>query len=81
MENKAFEHGKIVIETNEAYTSKTVSWTGEIVNNLGGAKVIRSKKTGLQMDRDLNGDRGILLRALVDTPSLDQVSCALVSNC
>jgi putative transposase len=74
---KAFEHGKIVIETNEAYTSKTVSWTGEIVNNLGGAKVIRSKETGLQMDRDLNGARGILLRALVDTPSLNLVKCSI----
>jgi len=32
---------------------KTVGWTGEIVNN--GAKMIKSKSTGLDMDRDLNG--------------------------
>ncbi len=81
LENKAFEHGKIVIETNEAYTSKTVSWTGEIVKNLGGAKIIKSQQTGLSMDRDLNGARGILLRALVDAPSLNLVKCALVNNC
>jgi putative transposase len=81
LENKAFEHGKIVIETNEAYTSKTVSWTGELVKNLGGAKIIKSQQTGLSMDRDLNGARGILLRALVDAPSLNLVKCALVSDC
>jgi putative transposase len=80
IENKAFEHGKRVIEVNEAYTSKTVSWTGEMVKNLGGAKVIKSKQTGLERDRDLNGARGILLRALVDAPSLELIKCALASS-
>ena len=47
-----------------------MSWTGEIVKNLGGAKTIKSAATGLTMDRDLNGARGIFLRALVDTPWL-----------
>ena len=61
---------KLVIDGNEAYTSKTVSWTGEIVQNLGGARIIKSAATGLKMDRDLNGARGIFLRALVDTPLL-----------
>jgi putative transposase len=65
---KAGENSKIVIDCNEAYRSKTVSWTGEIVQNLGGARPIKSADTGLRMDRDLNGDRGIFLRALVDTP-------------
>ncbi len=51
-------------------TLKTVSWTGEIVKNLGGARVIKSALTGLKMNRDLNGARGIFLRALVDTPWL-----------
>ena len=59
-----------MIDCNEAYTSKTVSWTGEIINNLGGAKIIKSNSTQLKMDRDLNGARGIFLRALVDTPWL-----------
>jgi transposase len=59
-----------VIEVNEAYTSKTVSWTGEIVKNLGGRKWIKSPGTGELMDRDINGARGIMLRALVDLPSL-----------
>jgi putative transposase len=64
---KAWENHKVVIDCNEAYTSKTVSWTGEIINNLGGAKIIKSNSTQLKMDRDLNGARGIFLRALVDT--------------
>ncbi|HEY9705710.1 MAG TPA: transposase, partial [Allocoleopsis sp.] len=70
LEWKAWETGKIALTNiNEAYTSKTVSWTGEIVN-IGGLKTIKSKIDGNQMDRDLNGARGIFLRALVDTPLL-----------
>jgi putative transposase len=62
--------GKILLsDINEAYTSKTVSWTGEVVK-IGGAKVIKSRIDGRVMDRDLNGARGIFLRALVDTPWL-----------
>ena len=70
IKHKAFEFGKVVLDVNEAYTSKTVSWTGEVIRNLGGRKVVKSRKTGLVMDRDYNGARGIFLRALVDTPNL-----------
>jgi putative transposase len=70
LKHKAFETGKTVLEVNEAYTSKTVSWNGEIIHNLGGAKVIKSSD-GQTMNRDLNGARGIFLRALVDTPWLN----------
>nr|WP_272819471.1 transposase [Scytonema hofmannii] len=69
IKHKAFEHNKVVLDVNEAYTSKTVSWTGEIVK-IGGSKIIKSPSTGKTMDRDLNGARGIFLRALVDTPWL-----------
>jgi putative transposase len=70
LEWKAWEMGKIVLsDINEAYTSKTVSWTGEVVK-IGGARVIKSKIDGRVMDRDLNGARGIFLRALGDTPWL-----------
>jgi putative transposase len=68
--HKALEHNKVVLDVNEAYTSKTVSWSGEIVKNLGGSKTIKSLSTGETMDRDLNGARGIFLRAMVDTPWL-----------
>ena len=70
IKHKASEFHKIVIDVNEAYTSKTVSWTGEIINNLGGSKIIKSRLDGRIMNRDLNGARGIYLRALVDTPWL-----------
>ena len=70
LKHKAFEAGKMVFDVNEAYTSKTVSWTGEVVKGLGGAKIIRSRIDGQVMDRDLNGARGIFLRALGDTPKL-----------
>lgn len=85
LKHKAFECGKLVIDVCEAYTSKTVSWTGELVPNLGGAKVIRSKIDGRAMERDLNGARGIFLRAVVDTPLLrDNLSehfVAIGSDC
>jgi putative transposase len=68
---KAWEKSKLVIDCNEAYTSKTVSWTGEVINNLGGRSIIKSNQTGMSMNRDLNGVRGIFLRALVDTPCLN----------
>jgi len=70
LEWKAWESGKVALTNiNEAYTSKTVSWTGEIIN-IGGSRVIKSKINGDSMNRDLNGARGIFLRALVDTPWL-----------
>ena len=73
LRHKAKETGCLVLDVCEAYTSKTVSWTGEIVKNLGGAKVIKDS-AGLKMDRDLNGARGIFLRALVDEPWLLSIS-------
>ena len=69
LKHKAHETGKLVIDVNEAYTSKTCSWTGEVKNNLGGAKVMVGSD-GQRMDRDINGARGIFLRALGDTPAL-----------
>ena len=74
--DKAWENGKLVIRTNEAYTSKTNSWTGEINPNLGGSKTILVD--GVLVDRDINGARGNFLRALVDTPSLQD---CVVSIC
>jgi putative transposase len=66
IKHKANELGKLVIDSCEAYTSKTASWTGEM-KKIGGAKTITSN--GITLDRDINGARGIFLRALVDTPT------------
>jgi len=69
LEWKAWEQGKVALTSiNEAYTSKTISWTGE-VKKIGGSRTIKDSD-GNQMNRDLNGARGIFLRALVDTPWL-----------
>ncbi len=63
LKHKAYEYGVRVIDVCEAYTSKTVSWTGEVVANLGGSKVIKSSE-GAMMDRDLNGARGIFIKTV-----------------
>ena len=68
LEWKCTALGKTVIRCCEAYTSKTASWTGEIIQNLGGRKWIKSG--GEKVNRDCNGARGILLRALGDHPTL-----------
>ena len=44
LEWKAASLGKMVIRGSEAYTSKTASWTGEIIQNLGGRKIERVKE-------------------------------------
>ena len=64
---KAWQRGALVLDVNEAYTSKTRSWDGAVNTTLGGAKAIRDD-TGFGMDRDINGARGIFLRALGDSP-------------
>jgi putative transposase len=80
IKNKAKEFGCTVVDVCEAYTSKTCSWTGELIN-VGSSKTIKSKADGRSMDRDINGARGIFIRALVDSPcdvnpSLQEVAFA-----
>ena len=64
--SKAEEYKKQVCIVSEAYTSKTCSSCGWIDQKLGGKKVFRCKECGLVIDRDVNGARGIFLRALLD---------------
>ena len=66
---KAWQRGALVLDVNEAYTSKTRSWDGVVKARLGGSKVIRDE-SGFGMDRDVNGARGIFLRALGDSSFL-----------
>ena len=75
---KAAERGVRVIVVNEAYTSKTCSLCGWVKENLGGAKAWSCKGCGVRHDRDINGARGIFLRALGDTPVLDSFEDAPV---
>ena len=77
---KCWQRGKELLLVNEAYTSKTCSWSGEIIPNLGGAKVVRGSD-GVVMERDENGARGIFLRALGDTPALREVAQEQIGGC
>ena len=65
---KAWQRGVLVLEVNEACSSRTRSWGGGIKENPGRRTAIRDG-SGFGMDRDTNGARGIFLRALGDSPS------------
>lgn len=67
LQSKANQESKTVLIQDEAYTSKTCSWSGEVIQNLGGRRRVRGSD-GVSIDRDINGARGVFLRALVDTP-------------
>ena len=71
---KAKQCGKHVIIVNEAYTSKTISWTGEQKQKVGGSKIITAAD-GTSMHRDLNGARGILVRFLTWVHALFDETC------
>jgi putative transposase len=58
---KAREYSSIVLEVDEAYTSKTCSKCGKINYQLKGQKIFNCS-CGLKIDRDYNGARGILLK-------------------
>ena len=62
---KAEELGVHVIIQNEAYTSKTCSYCGN-VQKIGGSEMYKCQSCGAVMDRDENGAWGIFLRALLD---------------
>ncbi len=55
------KYGKRFIIANETYTIRTRSWDGFAEQELGGSKTV-SVGT-IIVDRDMNGARGILLRA------------------
>ena len=58
----AKKYGKLVVDCNEAYTSKTRSWDGTIDDRLGSSKII--KGDSFVVDRDVNGSRNIFLKSL-----------------
>lgn len=65
LKNKCLEYGVTLIRINESYTSKTNSFTGEIMNNLGSKESFMYE--GKRVHRDINGARNILLRAMRDS--------------
>lgn len=68
LKDKARRYGRMIVDVTEEYTSKTVSWNGEIKEKLGSARWITSE--GIVMDRDYNGARGIMLKWLSDLDGL-----------
>lgn len=64
LKNKCKERHVLFIEQNEAWTSKTNSFSGEVMANLGGREFFNYQ--GQRINRDVNGSRNILLRAMRD---------------
>ena len=70
---KAEEYSAVVVEVNEAYTSKTCSYCGSI-QHIGSKKRFRCR-CGADVDRDHQGARGIFLRALSVTTADPSALC------
>ena len=75
LKNKCKERHVLFIEQNEAWTSKTNSFNGEVMTNLGGREFFTYQ--GLKINRDVNGSRNILLRAMRDSSAngLNTIGC------
>ena len=61
---KCKENQITFIESSEAFTSRTNSFTGELIENLGSKE--KFKFNNVSIDRDINGARNILIRAMRD---------------
>jgi len=61
MKSKTFSNCKVEI-VKEDYTSKTCGRCGILNNKLGGSKTFNCSKCSLEIDRDFNGARNILLK-------------------
>ena len=68
LKQKCKECGVVYIEQNESYTSKTNSFTGELITNLGSKEWFMYD--GIKVHRDLNGARNILIRAMRDSSAV-----------
>jgi len=64
LKSMAKKMGSHVFDVNEAFTSKTCSACGTL-HNIGSSKTLVCR-CGNEIDRDINGARGIYLRALRD---------------
>jgi putative transposase len=66
----AEKRGIVVVECDEAYTTKTCSCCGSIHPNLGGRKEFVCKECGLRIDRDLQGAFNIFLKYASTHPEI-----------
>ncbi|MEM9923311.1 MAG: transposase [Cyanobacteria bacterium P01_D01_bin.50] len=63
---KAKSRGCIVVDCNESYTSRTCPHCGHKHDKLGGNHTFKCPECGTKINRDWNGARNIMLRALRD---------------
>lgn len=77
LSHKCEELSSELLIVNESYTSKTCSICGEI-NNIGSREKYRCRRCGISHDRDINGARGMFLKAMRDHSLADNV---LPCNC
>lgn len=77
LQHKCRERGILFVEQNESYTSRTNSFTGEVLTSLGSREWIRFGEH--KVHRDLNGSRNILLRAMMRDSSSQ--AAMPVQNC
>lgn len=61
---KCKENEITFIESSESFTSRTNSFTGELIKNLGSKE--KFEFDNILVDRDINGARNILIRAMRD---------------
>ena len=59
---KCKQRGNELYFVDESYTSKTCTCCGQLNNSLGSNKVFNCKSCGLEIDRDINGARNILIK-------------------
>lgn len=66
LKHKAKSRGCLVVDCNESYTSKTCPKCGHKHQKLGGNSTFKCPNCGTKINRDWNGARNIMLRALSD---------------
>ena len=68
LKQKCKECGVVYFEQNESYTSKTNSFNGELIPNLGSKEWFTYD--GIKVHRDFNAARNILIRAMRDSSAV-----------
>lgn len=68
LKQKCKECGVLYFEQNESYTSKTNSFNGELIPNLGSKEWFTYD--GIKVHRDFNAARNILIRAMRDSSAV-----------
>ena len=67
LQNRCKRRNVGYVEVNERYTSKLCSVCGNLNSKLGGSEIFECPQCKLQIDRDINGFRNILIRHLGET--------------